>query len=148
MSDEESRNRYERWLEKAGPHLTAITDQATRQEFLRVVWYESMRAGLEPNLVLGLIQVASGYRKYAISGSGARGYMQVATRWADELGDGDPAKLFHMQANLRFGCVLLRHFQDAESGNLGAALRAYHEQAEGRRAQYVPPGVRFLSGRT
>lgn len=132
FADQESRDRYERWLEKAGPHLTAVADQASRTEFLQTVWYESKRAGLEPSLVLAIVQVASGYRKYAISGSGARGYMQVATRWADELGDGDPAKLFHVQANLRFGCVLLRHFQDAESGNLGAALRAYHEQAEGK----------------
>jgi hypothetical protein len=134
FSDEESQSRYEQWQTKTSPHLTAIKDQAIRQEFLRVVWYESVRAGLEPNLVLGLVQVASAYRKYAISESGARGYMQVAPNWAIELGDGDPAKLFQMQVNLRFGCVLLRHFQDTEGGDIQAALRAYHEQAEGRLA--------------
>lgn len=132
FSEEESRSRYGQWQAKVGPHLAAIKDPAMRQEFLRVVWYESVRAGLEPNLVLGLVQVASAYRKYAISESGARGYMQVAPSWAVELGDGDTAKLFQMQANLRFGCVILRHFQDAEGGDIQAALRAYHEQAYGR----------------
>lgn len=136
FSDEESRNRYEQWQARTSPHLAAIKDQAMRQEFLRVVWYESVRAGLEPNLVLGLVQVASAYRKYAISETGARGYMQVAPHWVDEIGDGDPAKLFQMQANLRFGCVILRHFQDAEGGDIRAALRAYHEQAEGRLANF------------
>lgn len=134
FSDEDSRNRYEQWQTRTSPHLAAIKDEATRQEFLRTVWYESVRAGLEPNLVLGLVQVASAFRKYAISESGARGYMQVAPSWPDEIGDGDAAKLFHMQANLRFGCVILRHLQDAEGGDLQAALRAYHEQAQGKLA--------------
>ena len=86
------------------------TEHLTRVEFLEAVWYESKRAGLEPALVLGLIQVESGFRKYAISVAGARGYMQVMPFWARLIGDGDAAKLFHMQTNLRFGCVILRHY--------------------------------------
>ena len=132
FSNEDSRHRYEQWQTKTSRHLAAMKDEATRQEFLRTVWYESARAGLEPNLVLGLVQVTSAFRKYAISESGARGYMQVAPSWLDEIGDGDAAKLVHTQANLRFGCVILRHLQDAEGGDIQAALRAYHEQAEGR----------------
>jgi hypothetical protein len=61
----------------------------TRIEFLETVWYESRRAGLETALVLGLIQVESGFRKYAISSAGARGYMQVMPFWARLIGDGD-----------------------------------------------------------
>jgi soluble lytic murein transglycosylase-like protein len=86
----------------------------TRIEFLETVWYESRRAGLETSLVLGLIQVESGFRKYAISSAGARGYMQVMPFWARLIGDGDASRLFHMQTNLRFGCVILRHYLDRE----------------------------------
>ena len=102
------------------------TEAHTRLEFLETLWYESTRAGLEPALVLGLIQVESGFRKYAISSAGARGYMQVMPFWARLIGDGEPARLFHMQTNLRFGCVILRHYLDIERGNLFMALGRYN----------------------
>ena len=102
------------------------TEAHTRLEFLEAVWYESTRAGLEPALVLGLIQVESGFRKYAISSAGARGYMQVMPFWARVIGDGDAARLFHLQTNLRFGCVILRHYLDVERGNLFLALGRYN----------------------
>ena len=98
----------------------------TRLEFLETVWYEARRAGLEPALVLGLVQVESGFRKYAISSAGARGYMQVMPFWARSIGDGDAARLFHSQTNLRFGCVILRHYLDIERGDLFMALGRYN----------------------
>ena len=81
---------------------------------------------MEADLVLGLIQVESGFRKYAISSAGARGYMQVMPFWARLIGDGDPGKLFHMQTNIRFGCVILRHYLERENGNLFMALGRYN----------------------
>jgi len=102
------------------------SEGSTRLEFLETLWYEARRAGLEPALVLGLIQVESGFRKYAISSAGARGYMQVMPFWARLIGDGDAARLFHMQTNLRFGCVILRHYLDMERGDLFMALGRYN----------------------
>ncbi|MGI9151112.1 MAG: lytic transglycosylase domain-containing protein [Limnohabitans sp.] len=104
--------------ELASPHL--------RREFLQTVWYESQRAGLEPALVLGLIQVESGFRKFAISSAGARGFMQVMPFWTRVLSDGDARVLFHMQTNLRFGCVILRHYLNLEHGDLFLALGRYN----------------------
>ena len=101
-------------------------EHVTRIEFLQALWYESRRAGLEPDLVLGLIQVESGFRKYAISSAGARGYMQVMPFWTRSIGDGEVARLFHMQSNLRFGCVILRHYLDLERGDLALALGRYN----------------------
>jgi soluble lytic murein transglycosylase-like protein len=103
-----------------------MSEAHTRLEFLETLWYESKRAGLEPALALGLIQVESGFRKYAISSAGARGYMQVMPFWARLIGDGEPARLFHMQTNLRFGCVILRHYLDLERGDLFLALGRYN----------------------
>ena len=123
----ERRLAYLRWLGQMSERLKRRkSEHATRVEFLETVWYESKRAGLEPELVLGLIQVESAFRKYAISSVGARGYMQVMPFWARLIGDGDPARLFHMQTNLRFGCVILRHYLERERGDLFLALGRYN----------------------
>jgi soluble lytic murein transglycosylase-like protein len=123
----EQRLAYLRWLGAASERLKRRkAEHHTRVEFLQTVWYESRRAGLEISLILGLIQVESGFRKYAISRVGARGYMQVMPFWARLIGDGDPARLFHLQTNLRFGCVILRHYLERERGDLFMALGRYN----------------------
>jgi soluble lytic murein transglycosylase-like protein len=127
FSDTESRLKYLRWLGGMSDRLRKKKPEwNVRKEFLQTVWYESRRAGLEPALVLGLIQVESNFRKFAVSSVGARGYMQVMPFWTRVLGDGDAGKLFHMQTNLRFGCVILRHYLDREQGNLFLALGRYN----------------------
>jgi len=123
----EDRLLYLRWLGAMSERLKRRkAEHHTRVEFLQSVWYESKRAGLETALVLGLIQVESGFRKYAISVAGARGYMQVMPFWTRLIGDGEPARLFHLQTNLRFGCVILRHYLDRERGDLFMALGRYN----------------------
>ena len=123
----QARTAYLRWLGEMSERLKKRkTETQIRIEFLETVWYEAKRAGLEPSLVLGLVQVESGFRKYAISVAGARGYMQVMPFWTRAIGDGDASRLFHMQTNLRFGCVILRHYLDIERGNLSLALGRYN----------------------
>ncbi len=123
----EARLVYLRWLGAMSTRLQRRkSEHMTRVEFLETLWYESKRAGLEPALVLGLVQVESGFRKYAISSAGARGYMQVMPFWARLIGDGDASRLFHMQTNLRFGCVIMRHYLDVERGDLFMALGRYN----------------------
>ena len=123
----EQRLAYLRWLGAASERLKKrLADPHTRVDVLQTAWYESKRAGLETELVLGLIQVESGFRKYAISSSGARGYMQVMPFWARLIGDGDDRRLFHLQTNLRFGCTILRHYFDVERGDAFMALGRYN----------------------
>jgi len=118
---------YLRWLGAMSDRLRRRKpDWEVRRDFLQTVWYEARRARLDESLVLGLIQVESGFRKFAMSNVGARGYMQVMPFWTRVIGDGDPAKLFHMQTNLRFGCVILRHYLDREKGDLFMALGRYN----------------------
>lgn len=131
---------YLRWLGAASDRLKARTPHYdARIEFLQTVWYESKRKGLDPSLVLALIQVESGFRKYAVSRVGARGYMQVMPFWARLIGDGDVSRLFHMQTNLRFGCVILRHYLDTERGDQFLALGRYN----GSRGQAKYPNMVF-----
>jgi soluble lytic murein transglycosylase-like protein len=101
-------------------------DYRQRVEFLHTVRYEAQRAGLDPHLVLGLIEVESAFRRYAISSAGARGYMQVMPFWTGLIGDGDASRLFDMRANLRYGCTILRHYLDIERGDLYRALGRYN----------------------
>ena len=123
----EARLSYLRWLSAMSDRLySRKRDFNTRIEFLQTVWYETRRAGLDTSLVLGLIQVESAFRKFAVSSVGARGYMQVMPFWTRVIGDGDAGKLFHMQTNLRFGCVILRHYLDRERGDLFMALGRYN----------------------
>ncbi|MEI8171823.1 MAG: lytic transglycosylase domain-containing protein [Rhodoferax sp.] len=125
--DTESRLKYLRWLGGLSERLKRQKpDWNVRKEFLQTIWYESRRSGLDPALVLGLVQVESNFRKFAVSSVGARGYMQVMPFWTRVLGDGDAGKLFHMQTNLRFGCVILRHYLDREKGDLYLALGRYN----------------------
>jgi len=129
---------YLRWLGAMSPRLAKRKPEFNvRREFLETVWYESRRAGLETALVLGLVEVESGFRKYAISSAGARGYMQVMPFWARTIGDGDASRLFHLQTNLRFGCVILRHYLDREQGDLFLALGRYN----GSRGQAPYPNM-------
>ncbi|MDB5963868.1 MAG: lytic transglycosylase protein [Polaromonas sp.] len=123
----EPRLTYLRWLGAMSDRLkNKKPEWQIRKEFLQTVWYESKRAGLDTTLVMGLIQVESNFRKFAVSPVGARGYMQVMPFWTRVIGDGDAAKLFHMQSNLRFGCVILRHYLDREKGDLFMGLGRYN----------------------
>jgi len=138
----EARLAYLRWLSSMSDRLySRKRDFNTRIEFLQSVWYESRRAGLDVSLVLGLIQVESAFRKYAVSRVGARGYMQVMPFWSRVIGDGDPDKLFHMQTNLRFGCVILRHYLERERGDPFMALGRYN----GSRGQAPYPNAVFAA---
>ncbi|KFB69983.1 MAG: murein transglycosylase C [Candidatus Accumulibacter vicinus] len=114
------------WLTEMSRRLEKrIPDREARFEFLRSVHYEATRAGLDPQLVLGLIQVESGFKKYAVSSAGARGFMQVMPFWIKLVGTGDD-NLFHLRTNLRYGCTILRHYLDIERGDLYRALGRYN----------------------
>jgi soluble lytic murein transglycosylase-like protein len=102
-----------------------LPDTDAREDFLRTVHYEATRAGLDPQLVLAVIQVESAFRKYAVSVAGARGYMQVMPFWVKEIGEPDH-NLFHLRTNLRYGCTILRHYLDIEKGDLFRALGRYN----------------------
>nr|WP_233224714.1 transglycosylase SLT domain-containing protein [Thiomonas sp. X19] len=118
---------YLMWLATESSRLRArMPNFVVREAFLQTVWYEAHRAGLEPALVLGLIQVESGFKKYAISSTGALGLMQVMPFWTRQIGNGNAETLLNMQINLRYGCVILRHYLNLEHGDLFMALGRYN----------------------
>jgi soluble lytic murein transglycosylase-like protein len=130
FADTESRLRYLRWKVEMNRRLVARnSDLKTlqhRDEFLQTLWYNCMRAKLDVAMVLGLIQVESNFRQFAVSSVGARGYMQVMPFWTRSIGDGEANKLFQMKLNLRFGCVILRHYLNLEREDQFLALGRYN----------------------
>lgn len=114
------------WLQEMSSRLAKrMPDTQYREDFLKSVHYEATRAGLDPQLVLGLIQVESGFKKYAVSNVGARGYMQVMPFWVRSIGTSEH-NLFDMRLNLRYGCTILRHYLDIEHGDYYRALGRYN----------------------
>jgi soluble lytic murein transglycosylase-like protein len=114
------------WLTAMSRRLdTRIRDHQSRIVFLKSVHYEASRAGLDPQLVLGLIQVESGFKKYAVSSAGARGLMQVMPFWVRLIG-AKSDNLFDSRKNIRYGCTILRHYLDLEKGDLYRALGRYN----------------------
>jgi len=114
------------WLQEMSVRLQKrMPDAKYREDFLKTVHYEATRAGLDPQLVLGLIQVESAFKKYAVSSVGARGYMQVMPFWVRSIGSQEH-NLFDMRLNLRYGCTILRHYLEIEKGNYYRALGRYN----------------------
>lgn len=144
FSDTGRRLAYLRWLGAMSDRLhRRKPDFQTRIEFLQTVWYETRRAGLDTTMVMGLIQVESAFRKFAISRVGARGYMQIMPFWSRVIGDGEVGKLFDMRVNLRFGCVILRHYLDREKGDTFMALGRYN----GSRGRAEYPNAVYAAAR-
>ena len=114
------------WLGEMSRRLEKrIPNREYRIDLLRSVHYEATRAGIDPQLVLGLMQVESGFRKYAVSSAGARGYMQVMPFWVKLIGRPEDS-LFDLRTSLRYGCTILRHYLDIEKGDLFRALGRYN----------------------
>lgn len=116
----------QRWLSEMDRRLEKrMPDRQQRHELLRTVQYEATRARLDPQLVLGVIEVESGFRKYAVSRAGARGYMQVMPFWVNLIGQ-SAHNLFHLRTNVAYGCAILRHYLDLEKGDYWRALGRYN----------------------
>jgi soluble lytic murein transglycosylase-like protein len=114
------------WVRAMTRRVSArFPDEESARQFLALVRYEAMRAGLDPHLVLAVIDVESRFRKYAVSKAGARGYMQVMPFWVEQIG-GKGDNLFAERTNLRYGCTILRHYLDREKGNMSNALARYN----------------------
>lgn len=115
-----------KWLTTMSERLkNVMPEKDERDDFLSTVHYEATRAGLDPQLVLSIIEVESAFKKYAISHAGALGYMQIMPFWVETIGDKEH-NLFHLRVNLRYGCMILRHYLDMENGNYFRALGRYN----------------------
>jgi soluble lytic murein transglycosylase-like protein len=114
------------WIGEMSRRLSRhVPDAVTREDLLTTVHYEATRAGLDPQMVLGVIEVESRFRKFAVSRAGARGYMQVMPFWVKLIGDANQ-NLFNLRTNLRYGCTILRHYLDLERGDTFRASAAYN----------------------
>lgn len=126
FNDEEF-SAYQAWQMRSSARLLRYIPAApTRQQLLSIVDYEANRAGLEPALVMAVIEVESQFKPQAVSRASARGLMQVMPFWVKTIGDGQVKNLHNARINVRYGCVILRHYLDIENGDLVRALGRYN----------------------
>jgi soluble lytic murein transglycosylase-like protein len=125
--DYANRDALQSWLGDMSRRLAQrVPNERERRELLATVHYEATRAGLDPQLLLAVMHHESGFKKYAISPVGARGYMQVMPFWVGTIGTPDQ-NLFNLRTNLRYGAVILRHYLvELEQGDLYRALGRYN----------------------
>jgi len=112
-------DRMDRYVPKAMPDLKE------RLAFLRLVHREAKRANVPPELVLSVIEIESRFDRFAVSVSGAQGYMQVMPFWLKEL-NRPYDNLFRGPINLRMGCTILKFYIDRAKGDLVRALQMYN----------------------
>ncbi len=127
MHSAQEQRAYQAWTLRTSARLLKFIPEANRRaELLRIVDYEAHRAGLEPALVLAVIEVESRFKPTAVSPASARGLMQVMPFWTSAIGDGQVKQLHNPRINVRYGCVILRHYLDREQGDLVRALARYN----------------------
>ena len=116
----------QRWLQNMSARLARfVPNETERRRLLTYIQYESTRAGLDTQVVLGLIEVESAFRQYAISNVDARGLMQVMPFWKNHIGQSSH-NLFDIRTNLRYGCTILRHYRNVERGDMVRALARFN----------------------
>ncbi|WP_370263305.1 transglycosylase SLT domain-containing protein [Limnobacter sp.] len=115
------------WLGEMSRRLARrVPNFEERLELIKTIRYEAQRAGLDPQLVFALIEVESNFNAQARSHAGALGLMQVMPFWTDVLSRGSASELLEPRINVRYGCLILRHYLDIEKGNLDRALGRYN----------------------
>lgn len=126
--DHEAVDRFdaEVWLSVSDQRLTRyLKVQDERLAILQLVYGESIKRGLDPDLVLAVIQIESAFNQFAISRVGAQGLMQVMPFWRLEIGRPQD-NLTHVETNIRYGTVILAHYLDVAKGDLVDALARYN----------------------
>ena len=114
------------WLMlQSGKLARFVKDPEKRLTILKAVHSEAKRAGLQPELVLAVIEIESAFDRYAVSRVGAQGMMQVMPFWKHEIGRPED-NLIDMMTNLRYGCTILKHYINREQGHWADALARYN----------------------
>lgn len=115
------------WMTEMSRRLARrVPNFEERTDLLKTIRYEAQRVGIDPQIIFALIEVESNFRADAVSYAGAIGLMQVMPFWTDVLSTGSKNELFEPRLNVRYGCLILRHYLDIEKGNLDRALGRYN----------------------
>ena len=114
------------WLQVSDQRLQKyLQDQTERLNLLKFVYGEANRQGLDPDLVLAVMNIESHFNRFAISSAGAQGLMQVMPFWRMEIGRPQD-NLTHVETNIRYGTVILAHYLEVAKGDLVEALARYN----------------------
>jgi soluble lytic murein transglycosylase-like protein len=105
--------------------LKRVPDPTERAEILHHVYCEAQRLNLPPGLIMAVIDVESGFDRWAVSSAGAVGLMQVMPFWPRQLGMTNQ-ELVRIPQNIRMGCTILKFYLERENGDYTRALARYN----------------------
>jgi soluble lytic murein transglycosylase-like protein len=115
------------WLTDMSRRLSRqVPDAEERLHILKTVHRHATRVGVQPELVLAVIDVESNFDRFAISSATALGLMQVMPFWVPELGYQDKNQLFNVDINVLLGCRILKYYLDMERGDMIRGLARYN----------------------
>ena len=110
------------WLSAMSSKLERrIPNAFYRIRLLSAIYRESRAEGLDPQLVLALIDVERNFDRNALSHAGAQGLMQVMPFWKKEIGRPED-NLIDALTNLRYGCRILQYYITKEKGKGGLSM--------------------------
>ena len=116
------------WYKMMEPRLRQrVPDREERMSILKNVFCEANRPGeprLPPGLVMAIIDIESGFNRYAVSNAGAVGLMQVMPFWPENLGM-RRHQLVRAPENIRMGCAIFRAYLKRDN-NVARALQRYN----------------------
>lgn len=126
IAEEAGKQAQTRYLAAKWKHPTK-----TVREFVNLAWEEaSKRDGLDPELLIAIMQKESSLRPKVQSRYGAQGLMQVVRRWHGEKLD-TTESLFDPKVNIRVGADILEEYIELANGNMDKALAKYSGNARG-----------------
>ncbi len=114
------------WLmSKTKPISRFVKDTEKGLDLLRLIHRHAKQADLPPEIVLAVIEIESGFDRFALSHAGAQGMMQVMPFWKHEIGRPED-NLINLETNLKYGCTILKHYLEKSEGRLAEALARYN----------------------
>jgi soluble lytic murein transglycosylase-like protein len=117
------------WYALMEPRLrNLVKDAGERMRILETAYCEAHRPGeqrLPPGLIMAVIDIESRFNRWAVSTAGAVGLMQIMPFWPAELGM-ERHQLVDIEANMRMGCAILRHYLQREKNDVRKALARYN----------------------
>ena len=112
------------WEHAVNSLIKTVGAAATKQVQASDIFYEARRAGIEPNLLLALVEILSRYDARHNSSDRNFGLLQIDPAIQNRFGNPENS-LLQAKYNLRLGAILFRHYLDINKGNINLALSKF-----------------------
>lgn len=120
------------------PERTISSAEKNFKKYEKLISEASVEYDVPASLIAAVIKAESGFNRYAVSRTGAKGLMQIMpATWRYLGGVGSP---YHAGNNIKMGTKYLRELLDQFRGNLRLTIAAYNAGPGAvKRYRRIPP---------